>query len=237
MAVPVLKSGPTIVYPESDGEPIAENTKQFEWIVTIEGGLEALFADRDDVFVAADLFWYPVQGDPNTRMAPDALVIFGRPKGHRRSYLQWLEDDIPPQVVFEVLSPGNRAREMAGKRNFYERHGAEEYYLYDPDGGTLAGWLRSGHHLDPILAMEGWVSPRLGIRFGLEGADLVLTRPDGRRFQSFREVVAEWERAEERADQAEERADQAEDRARQAEERAARLAARLRELGLSEEGP
>jgi hypothetical protein len=44
-----------IIYPESDGRPIAENTKQFRWIVTIEGGLEALFRDAPDVFVAGDL--------------------------------------------------------------------------------------------------------------------------------------------------------------------------------------
>ena len=34
-----------IVYPESDGEPMADNTRQFRWIVTIEGGLDARFAD------------------------------------------------------------------------------------------------------------------------------------------------------------------------------------------------
>jgi hypothetical protein len=74
-----------IVYPDTDGEPIAENTLQFQWIVTIKEGLEAVFLDRPDVFVAGDLFWYPVEGDPATRTASDALVVFGRPKGHRGS--------------------------------------------------------------------------------------------------------------------------------------------------------
>lgn len=36
-----------VVYPESDGKPMADSTKQFRWIVTIEGGLEALFHDRE----------------------------------------------------------------------------------------------------------------------------------------------------------------------------------------------
>ena len=63
-----------IDYPDSDGEPMAENTLQFEWIVTIKGNLEILFLDRPDVFVAGDLFWYPVEGDPKTRTAPDAMV-------------------------------------------------------------------------------------------------------------------------------------------------------------------
>ena len=39
-----------IFYPETDGKPIAENTLQFRWIVTLEGGLELLFDDRPDLF-------------------------------------------------------------------------------------------------------------------------------------------------------------------------------------------
>src|SRR4051812_16027135 len=104
-----------IIYPESDGQPIAENTVQFRWIVTIKEGLDSLFRDRADVFVAGDLFWYPVEGKPKIRVAPDMMVVLGRPKGDRRSYLQWEEGGIPPQVVFEVLSPGNRTWEMEQK--------------------------------------------------------------------------------------------------------------------------
>src|SRR5437763_12656560 len=89
-----------IIYPESDGKPIADNTKQFRWIVTIEGGLEALFRDDPNVFVAGDLLWYPVEGHTEICTAPDALVVLGRPKGDRGSYLQWQEEGIPPQVVF-----------------------------------------------------------------------------------------------------------------------------------------
>ena len=70
-----------ITYPQSDGQPMADNTKQFRWIATIENGIEALFHDDPEVFVAGDLFWYPVEGDPTTRMAPDTMVVFGRPKG------------------------------------------------------------------------------------------------------------------------------------------------------------
>ena len=63
-------SRPPVHYPDSDGRPMAENTLQFQWIVTIKEGLNALFRDRDDVFVAGDLLWYPIQGDPKTCMAP-----------------------------------------------------------------------------------------------------------------------------------------------------------------------
>jgi hypothetical protein len=33
-----------IIYPDRDGEPMADNTKQFRWIVTIKENLEILFA-------------------------------------------------------------------------------------------------------------------------------------------------------------------------------------------------
>src|SRR4051812_37685670 len=92
---------PEVVYPESDGEPMADNTLQWDWIATIKTNLEDLFRDRPDVFVAGDLLWYPVEGRPEIRAAPDAMVAFGRPRGHRRSYLQWKEGGIAPQVVFE----------------------------------------------------------------------------------------------------------------------------------------
>src|SRR5215216_2728529 len=116
-----------IVYPDSDGQPMADNTKQFRWIVTIQGGLDTLFSDNPSVFVAGDLLWYPVEGNPALRVAPDAMVVFGRPKGDRGSYRQWREDGIAPQVVFEVLSPGNTLGEMLQKLHFYERYGVEEF--------------------------------------------------------------------------------------------------------------
>lgn len=131
-------SKPKIVYPESDGKPMADNTKQLEAIVYLYDNLCALFADREDVFVAADLFWYPVEGHPEIRTAPDVMVVLGRPKGHRPSYKQWEEGNVAPQVVFEVLSPSNRPSDLIENYLFYQRYGVEEYYLSEA-GGTDAG--------------------------------------------------------------------------------------------------
>jgi Uma2 family endonuclease len=218
-------------YPDSDGQPMADNTLQFEWITTIKGGTEALFRDREDVFVAGDLLWYPVEGRPDIRAAPDTLVAFGRPKGYRGSYIQWREAGIAPQVVFEVLCPNNRLGEMFRKYRFYERYAVEEYYIYDPDRGELTGFVREGDELREIPEMRGWVSPRLAVRFDLDGTDLCLTGPDGRRFASYLELTEQRdELAHQRDDAVRERDEAARERdAAQAE--AARLATRLRELG------
>ena len=195
---------PVIIYPDSDGQPMADNTKQFRRITTIQGGLDALFKDNADIFVAGDLLWYPVEGDNKTRLAPDVMVVFGRPKGDRGSYQQWREDNIPPQVVFEVLSPGNRLGEMVRKLRFYERYGVEEYYIYDPDNVDLTGWLRSGAELTEIETMGGWVSPRLGIRFEL-GSELEIYRPDGQKFLTYVELERERELAQSKVERLAER--------------------------------
>ena len=196
-----------IDYPDSDGQPMADNTLQFQWIVVIKENLELLFKEDPQVFVAGDLLWYPVKGDNTIRRAPDILVVLGRPKGDRGSYQQWQEDNIPPQVVFEVLSPGNRLGEMSQKFDFYQRYGVEEYYLYNPTDHELLGWLRQPQGLMLIDPIQDWVSPHLNIRFHLVDQQLKIMRPDGRYFLTFAELDELRQQAEQRAARAEARAE------------------------------
>ncbi|MBV9122332.1 MAG: Uma2 family endonuclease [Planctomycetes bacterium] len=256
---PTLESPlPTeVFYPDSDGQPMAESTEQFDWIVTIKLGLEWLFANRPDVFVAGDLLWYPVEGDNKTRAAPDVMVAMGRPKGRRGSYMQWREGGVAPQVVFEIISPGNTFAEMQKKFQFYQRFGVEEYYLYDPERRHLEGWLRVGEELKEIENMDGWISPRLGSQFRLVQGILQLFGPDGRPLLNYLELARRWEqehqraeeekqrageesrRAEEERQRAEEesrRAEQEKQRAEEERQRAERLAAQLRALGIDPQG-
>ena len=218
------------VYPESDGKPMADNTKQFDAIVLIKTNID----DRVPDFVAGDHFWYPVEGRPDIVTAPDVFVAIGRPKGHRRSYKQWLEGGVAPQVVFEVLSPSNTLREMMDKATFYLQYGVEEFYLYDPDNETAWGYLRDaqGHHRR-LDSLDGWVSPRLGIRFDLSEGSLVIWDAEGQRFEAPGELRR---RAEEEAAKARNEAARAEAEAARADreaERARRLADKLRAAGLS----
>jgi Uma2 family endonuclease len=173
---------PEIVYPESDNKPMADNTRQFTWIVKIKENLEILFKSNADVFVAGDLFWYPVEGSNKIKLAPDTMVVFGRPKGHRGSYRQWEENNIPPQVVFEILSPGNNNTEMDRKKLFYLEHGVEEYYVYDPDRISLEVSIRENNSFKEIENFTTWTSPRLKIRFDMTQDELVIYYPDGSKF-------------------------------------------------------
>jgi len=209
-------SAPEIVYPDSDGQPMSDNTKQFDWIVLLKENLDA----RRDDFVAGDLLWYPVEGRPDIRIGPDVLVAVGRPKGDRGSYKSWVEGG-PPTVVVEVLSPSNSMREMMRKAVFYKSHGAREFIVIDPDRED--GWAlcfdADGDVDTPTL--DGWTSPTLGMRFTREGGVLRVHAADGTPFERL-------------ADSRERAAREAERAAREAE-RAARLAEKLRALGVDPE--
>ena len=235
-----------IIYPSSDGQPMAESTIQYKIIVKIKEGCESLFKDDQNVFVAADLLWYPVEGRNDISQAPDMMVIFGRPKGDRLSYIQYREDNVTPQVAFEIRSHNDSQTKMNKKLSFYQRYGVEEYYLYDPERNELQGWQRIEGMLEVIEPMEGWVSPRLGVRFELGEEGLEIYRPDGEKFLSYGELEEqraldrqrlqqEAQRAEQeaqRAEQATQRAEQATQRAEQEAQKAERLAAKLRELNI-----
>jgi Uma2 family endonuclease len=215
---------PNVNYPACDGRIMCNDTLQGDWMVRVEGSLGALFSDDPNVYVTADLLWYPVEGNNRRRLAPDVMVIFGRPEGDRESYVQHEEGGVPPQVVFEVLPLGFAQRVMDYKRDFYERYGVEEYYVLDPHETGLEAWLREGDSFRMIADPSDWVSPRLGIRFEV-GADLTIYRPDGRRFESYVELAR-------RAEQERLRADEAKRRADEAKRRAERSAAKLRAMGL-----
>lgn len=237
-----------IFYPESDGLPMAENTIQYRYIVLIKEGLEILFKDDPNIFIAGDLFWYPEEGNNKLRLAPDVMVVIGRPKGDRGSYQQWLENNLPPQIVFEIWSPGNKGPEKDNKFKFYERFGVREYYTFEPENGELKGWQRLKERLVPIDTMRGWVSPLLKIRFELESFDLKIFRPDDKPFvmpvelseqvdrQTARAIYAEqyaleterkFKQEQAAKEQSEQKAKEAEERARQAEQRLAELMALL----------
>jgi len=215
----VLEDGSEVVYPDSDGQPMADNTEQFEWIVRLQGNLDWI---RPDDFVGGDLLWYPVQGHPEIRVAPDTLVAPGRPKGYRGSYIQHREGGVPPKVVFEVLSPGNTPREMARKAVFYQQYGVDEFIIIDPEAQDGTAFVRSeGGRFEPTDTLDGWTSPFLGIRFQREDGRLVVYRPDGTPFKNLAEVEAEAAEAKRLAAEAEAQAKRAAHKAAEAEEKAA----------------
>ena len=178
-----------ILYPDSDGQPMADNTLQFEWIVMLKQNLDQALPG----FVAGDLLWYPVEGRPEECIAPDVLVAPDRPKGYRGSYQQWREEGQPPAVVMEVLSPGNTVPEVLRKLGFYDRHGVDEFYVVDPDLEVVEVFTRANGVLREVPWEGTFHSPRLAIRFTRVDERLQVHHADGRPFETFAEVRAQIE--------------------------------------------
>ena len=228
------------MYPDSDGKPMADNDVQWEWIVLLKQNMLRLFAKQDDVAISADMLIYPDENDPNDSIAPDVFVAFGRPRKERFSYTLAQEDNIFPQVIFEVLSRSNRRSERMTKRNYYEEHQVEEYFEIDPLKHQLKIYTWSAGQLMEIDDPFEYTSSRLGIRF-VRTADgkLAVLGPDVKLFLSYQELLKEGEEFLERAEKAEDRIEEASHRAEEAirlariaEAAKEKFAAKLRELGL-----
>jgi hypothetical protein len=219
-AAPVLSSAGTVIYPDSDGQPMADTTEQFAFIQLVSANLDAIRTD----FVAGDHLWYPVEGRPDIRVAPDVYVAVGRPKGHRGSYRQWNEANVPLTVVFEWWSPNSTFPMQVEKLRFYERYGVSEFYSWDQVRGTFAAFVRRDAGLDPVDTSQGFTSPILGIRFEVKDA-LRLYRPDGTPFLTLAEMEAQRDAAAAERDAAAAERDAA-------LAKTAALEARLRALGI-----
>lgn len=196
----------TTLYPDSDGKPMADNTLQYRWIVRLVTNLKQLL-EAQTALVAGDLLWYPIQVDapPVPSQAPDTMVVLGRPEGERSSYKQWEEDNIAPQIVFEILSPSNSAREMLAKQAFYGKYGVLEMFFYDPDSYDFWGLVRSApsEDLTPIMSINlPWTSPTLGIRFEMLEDGLAIFYPNGERFKDPNAFIEERNQAQQERDRA-----------------------------------
>jgi Uma2 family endonuclease len=223
---------------------MADNSKRFRWIVVLFDNLAGLFTEVLDVYVGGNLIWYPVEGRPETKTAPDVFVVFGRPKGDRRSYKQWEEGNVPMTVVFEVVSPKSPGAEWVEKFAFYDEYGVEEYYLCDPENNRLHIYARQGEGLVRVRQVRDFVSPRLGIRFDLSGPEMVVRLVDGQPFLTFEQLRAARDQERQRAEEQYQRRQQAEQRAGRLAElsrKARRRQATAEELAelerLEEEGP
>ena len=232
MAMPLIddRSFDHVFYPDSDDEPMAENMLQAEIIRTLILGFQRRYAGRPDVLVAGDAFWYPVKGEPKIVLAPDTLVVVDLPAPPdfqvMGSYRQF-EFGGHVALVVEVLSPSNTWAEMVRKRQFYDRHGADEYWAFDPDHGTLEVWVREGDSLMEMAVPEdGIVSPATGVTVRLiDGMLAVFDAGGDRRWLLPIDEAMRAEAERERAEAERKRADAAAARVAELEARLAAIGA------------
>lgn len=196
---PISNGSGAIHYPETDGENMGETALHYKVIHYLFGCLQAFLADRDDVFMAANLMVYYEKDNPRKYYAPDLMLVFGVSGHNRSSYKAWEENQFP-QVVVEVASESTYENDLGKKRRDYEQLGVEEYFLLDPENEYLpqpimffrleANRLR----LQPISESNVF-STRLGLEFRHTIDGIRLFNPQTNQFlRTLSEAEADNER-------------------------------------------
>ncbi|MCE9563690.1 MAG: Uma2 family endonuclease [Planctomycetes bacterium] len=208
---------------------MAETWLHVRAIMWLHQALEDFFRDRNDVFIASDIFWYWEKGSPEACISPDVMAVLGVPQRDprlRRSFYSWEEAERVPSVVFEMASRSTVDEDLGTKFWRYEELGVREYFLFDPEGvhlvPVLQGFRLNGTAYRRIVAKDGTLESELGFRLRTE--DTMLRLIDTRTGQPI------LTRAE-AADAAKASAETEKKRADNLEAEVERLRARIQQLG------
>jgi hypothetical protein len=219
-----------IIYPSSDGEPVAETYDHLYAILTTLEVLKQYLTGRQAT-VLADQFLYYAQGFPRLRIAPDVMVIFDVEPGGRDNYKTWEEGQVPV-VIFEMTSKSTQDQDKTFKKTLYEQLGVQEYWLFDPKGEwieeNLQGYRLRGETYEPITDSR---SEPLQLRLVVEGKLIGFYREDnGEKLLIPDELAQALQLAEERAEQERQQRDQAQQQLAEMEATLARYREQFGEL-------
>jgi len=227
-------SVPEIHYPSSDGRPLGETGWHVESTLALFGVLKHKYADRPDVYVAANMFLYYEEGKPKAHRSPDCMVMLGVRGNHPRRWFKTWVEGVVPAVVFEFASPETYREDLGAKRDLYARLGVTEYFLYDPVGECLdprlQGYRLAGQAYESLTPDEdgGLTSRVLDLRLVPEGSLLrVIDLATGQSLLSFDEMAEGYRRAGAERDRHRQAAERERRRAEASEAEVARLKALL----------
>jgi Uma2 family endonuclease len=187
---PDVQNRGEILYPETDGKPMAETDKHRELITELIKTLEDFFADETDVYVTGNILLYYEPENIRKFVAPDVFIVKGVEKMQRRIFKLW-EEKIP-EVVFEISSHSTALDDLNRKFRLYEKLGIKEYYIFDPDYAYLespliAFHLRENEYEEIELTDNKILSPSLNLELINTGETLRLRNPATDEFLPTRE--------------------------------------------------
>ncbi len=233
-----IRAAPTLVYPESDGEPMAETGRHVRLLLDMIETIDRLFRDVPDVHVCGNMFLYYEEGNPRKVLSPDVFMVRGVSKKELRTYKTW-EQQPYLDFVLELASPSTYTKDFNEKKTIYEQIlRVKEYYIYDPYHEIQPSFI--GFRLvegvyEEIAFVDGRLpSETLGLELGERDGVLRLYDPVTEAWMGpSREHVDETNvrasEAETYAREAENRASEAETYAREAENRASEAENRVSE--------
>ena len=176
-----IQAVPTIVYPESDGKPMAETDKHRKLMMDFILMLEDHYKHENEVYVSGNILMYYVEGNPKKCLSPDVFVTFGVEKKLRRTFLTW-EEANTPDFVLEVASPNTFSNDMGQKKDLYASVlSVKEYYIYDPLGQIVPSFvgfrLIDDEYQEIHVVNDRLPSETLGLELGEHKGELRLYDP------------------------------------------------------------
>ncbi len=244
---------PDILY-DWDTNPYAYQTEEElmpagglhgETLTYIAEILRDFFKTRGLRFLADTFMLYRDRREIKQRAAPDLMII---PFRHPPPSAYDLDTEpAPPLAVVEITSPKSRAQDMSKKVDFYAGLGIPACLVIDSvtSGGSLRKqielhlWRQTADRFRKIRSdAQGYLPvPEMKVKIKAQGQNLIFADI------ITGEILCDLGRMRQRAEQEAERANreamlrqQESERADQEKQRAERLAAKLRELGISPEG-
>lgn len=188
-------------------EPEMESELHYLQLMVLYSSLARYWRERSDYFIGARLTVYYSREQLRSRdfRGPDLFVVTGVEKRTRNSWVVWEEGGRYPDLIIELLSDSTAEVDRTIKRDLYaSRFRTPEYFWFSPQTAEFAGFQLTGGSYQEIPANErGWRWSRVLNLY------LGISNQQLRYFTSEGELVPT------------------------PDEVADRLAARLRELGLS----
>jgi Uma2 family endonuclease len=227
--------------PYDDGEPM-ETSRHREQMNLLIDSLKAYWKKSRRYYVGGNMFLHFRLNALKKFRGPDFFLVTDVDDRERKSWVVWQEGMRFPDVIIELLSDSTRKTDKSEKKELYEQvFRTSEYYIYDPFSQEFTGYRLSGGRYKTVKPdKENKIySPGAELWLAVRDERLRWMTVDGYILPSDEELF-EIER--QRADEEKQRADEEKQRAERAEEclitekqRADRLAAKLRELGISPE--
>ncbi len=99
-----------------------------------------LFLDENSNAVQPDIFFF----SPQSNVVVDINGVHGT-----------------PDLIIEILSPGNKNFDLKKKKDLYEKFGVKEYWVADPDSKAAKGFELKQSLYQPIGDFKGQIKLKL----------------------------------------------------------------------------
>ncbi len=202
--------------PYDDGEPM-ETSHHHEQMDILIHSLRAYWKKSRRYYIGGNMFLHFDLNRKKKFIGPDFFLVMDTDDHLRKSWVVWQEGMKYPDLIIELLSDTTRKTDKGEKKKIYEQiFRTPEYYIYDPFSHEFEGYRLSGGRYKTVTPdnERKIYSPITGLWLVVRNDWLRWMSNDGYLLPSHEELPELLE---------------------QEKQRSERLAAKLRELGISPE--